>query len=250
MEESESTSQNAISNRVLRILGLNEETVLEVGGSHYVHPMIVCVLRFFMGVLNLVPMFLLMMNIKKGGFRLFWDIRQKSPWVAIEMWTSSITVLSCFLRGYVSGQATVKETNHLLARIAGPLSFAAATLAIFSAAVCGQVKLSWDRNIIYGFPIFAFVIDIVLGSRNNFRIRAIGIPLGVIQMQQTIASAYLWIYTPKLMRNLRFFGLGIAYNIVGVLCAFLVIVLTRITSLCAPRAPKHEDTGMFAMAHY
>lgn len=246
MEESQSETKESTLKWVLWLLGLNEETVEEVGGSYYVHPMIVCVLRCFMGVLNIVALFLLFMDVKKGGFRLFWDIPLRSRWVGIEMWSSAFAVVSSFLRGYVSGQATIQDRNFIVARIAGPLSFAALTLAIFSTAVSGRVKLTWDRNIIYGFPLLAVFLEIALGSKNRYRVRAIGIPLGAIQMQQAIASIYLWIYKPKYIGfKLRFLALGIAYNIVGAVCALSVIGLSKCTALCsrAPKLPQAEDTG-------
>lgn len=252
MEDELSATEGTTLKRVLRILGLNEETVDEVGGSHYVHPMILCVLRFFLGVLNIVALLLLFMDVKRGGFRLFWDIRLKSRWVGVEMWAAFCAVISCFLRGYVSGRATVKDTDHLVARIAGPLSFTASTLAVFSVAVSGRVKITWDRNVIYGFPLLVVFLETVLGSKNRYRFRAIGIPLGVVQMQQTIASLYLFIYEPKSITfKPRFLGLAIAYNIVAALCALAIIALSRCTALCArvPKKEQAEDAGRIFMVY-
>lgn len=226
--------------KVKRFLGLCEEDIEECGGSMYLPTYSLLTYRIVSTAAYLGCMILMIADKSRTTFVLFWRLQVPSQYFSMEFWSVLLGLISFSLLATVSSfhyRSTAR--SDVLAHIAGPLHYASATLALFSAVAASihlRESVLWTsyRMTIYSVPLLVVVLDILLGSRLHFRFRATCIPLTTIQIHNTFVLAYMRVHEPDKLwseQAVMLGLLGIGWQLLSAACAVTIAMCSRVTLL-------------------
>eukprot|EP00171_Calliarthron_tuberculosum_P017495 IDg17495t1 len=229
-----------------KLLGVGEEDVEECGGSICLPSRVLFGTRLMSIVAYAGSLIFAIVarEPQKPEFRVLWQLPTTTKFLSLEFCTLLMGLLSFSLLSAVSSlhvRATAR--SDIIAKIANPVQYTAATLAVFSLAVAvpGWTGVApsivfWTplRIIVHVVPLTVVLLDIVMGSRLYFRFRATCIPVFVIQMHCCAVVVYLRIFKSGLITRhstILLIGLGLGWQAIGVLCAISIALLSRVTVL-------------------